>query len=116
MILLVEDHALLRGILARALEALGYEVRAAASADDALVLLENGLMPELVFTDIRMPGSRSGVDLARWVQANSPETRVLLQTGFAHENTADFPVLHKPYTPDELAAAIVKVLSSKAMS
>jgi CheY-like chemotaxis protein len=110
MILLVEDHVLLRGILSKALSALGYEVHTAASADEALTLLEDGLMPQLVLTDIRTPGRHNGLDVARWLKSNRPAIPVLLQTGFAQEPTAEFPILHKPYSPEELSEAIHRLL------
>jgi CheY-like chemotaxis protein len=110
MILLVEDHALLRGILAKSLSALGYEVQLASTADEALQLLQNGLLPNLVLTDIRTPGRHNGLDVAQWLKANCPTIPVLLQTGFADESTGDFPILHKPYSPEELAVAIQKLL------
>lgn len=111
MILLVEDHASLRRILLKALLGLGYDVRIASTADEALQLLEEGLLPQLVLTDIRTPGQHNGMDVARWVRSNRPTIPVLLQTGFAQENTADFPILHKPYLAEELSEAIRKLLS-----
>jgi CheY-like chemotaxis protein len=111
MILLVEDHAVLRGILSKTLSSLGYEVSLASTADEALRLLEDGLAPQIVLTDIRTPGQHNGVDLARWLRINHPAIPVLLQTGFAHEHTEDFPILHKPYSQEELSDAIQRLLN-----
>ena len=110
LVLLVEDHALLRGILTKTLSALDFNVQVAATADEALSLLQGGLIPQLVLSDIRTPGQHDGMDVARWLKTNRPATSVLLQTGFAHEPTADFPILHKPYSDEELSAAIHALL------
>ena len=50
LILLVEDHVLLRSMLVKMLMTLGYRVRAVASADEALALMSEGLTPRIVFT------------------------------------------------------------------
>ncbi|HHH28594.1 MAG TPA: response regulator, partial [Polyangiaceae bacterium] len=61
--LLVDDDEVFRQRLARAMEQRGFEVRTAASADDA-VRLAREESPELAVVDLRMPG-RSGLELVR---------------------------------------------------
>jgi CheY-like chemotaxis protein len=114
LILLIEDYASMRRALTRSLTALGYEVRAAVTADEALVLLEEGLLPQLVLTDIRMPGEHSGIDVAWWVKTNRPTIPVLLQTAFAQDDCAHLPILRKPYSIEALSAAIAGLLVSKS--
>jgi DNA-binding NtrC family response regulator len=116
MILLIEDHASMGRALTRSLTALGYEVQLALTADDALRLLEGGLLPQLVLTDIRTPGEHNGLDLAQWVRTNRPTIPVLLQTAFAQEDTADFPILYKPYSIEVLASAIDELLKARERS
>ena len=113
MILLIEDHASLRRVLIRSLTALGYEVRAVSTADESLILLKGGLLPHLVLTDIRTPGEHNGLDVAWWVKTNRPTIPVLLQTAFAQEDTADFPILRKPYSVEALSAAIDGILKAR---
>jgi CheY-like chemotaxis protein len=113
MILLIEDNASLRRALTRSLTALGYIVRVAVTADEALILLKEGLVPHLVLSDIRMPGEHNGLDVAWWVRTHRPAIPVLLQTGFSQDHTADFPILHKPYSIEALSAAIVELLTSQ---
>jgi DNA-binding NtrC family response regulator len=113
MILLIEDHVSLSRVLIRSLTALGYEVRAASTADAALILLKEGLQPHLVLTDIRTPGKHTGLDIAWWVKSNRPKISVLLQTAFAEEDTADFPILRKPYSIEELSVAVDGLLKAK---
>jgi len=112
MILLIEDHVSLGRALVRSLSALGYEIRLALTADEALILLKEGLLPHLVLTDIRTVGEHNGLDLAWWVKANRPTIPVLLQTAFAQEDTADFPILHKPYSIEALSAAVDGLLKA----
>ena len=116
MILLVEDHALLRGMLKRALEGLGHEIVTASSGDEALQLLRDGLTPQLVFTDIVMPGQNDGLNVARWIRSNRPEIAVLLQTGFTEKSTDGFPVLLKPFSHADLTDAIRPLLGAGCSS
>jgi CheY-like chemotaxis protein len=111
LILFVEDHALLRAMLVDMLMRLGYAVRAVATADEALVLMSEGLRPAVVFTDIRTPGRHSGVDLARWVRKEYPTIPVLLQTCYARLYTDEFPILNKPYSDLQLGEAIERLLA-----
>jgi DNA-binding NtrC family response regulator len=105
-ILLVEDHARLRDILTAALESNDFQVISAASADEAISLLEQGLRPDVVFSDIVMAGTINGIELACWVRKNQPACQILLQSGFTQVDTAGFAVLRKPYSSEELLAAL----------
>jgi DNA-binding NtrC family response regulator len=116
MILLIEDHPSMGRALMRSLTALGYEVRLVLTADDALRLLKEGFLPHLVLTDIRTPGEHNGLDIAWWVRTNRPTIPVLLQTAFAQEDTADFPILRKPYSIDALSSAIDELLKARERS
>lgn len=111
LILLVEDHALLRDMLVKMLMTLGYTVRAVASADEAFAVMSEGFRPDVVFTDIRTPGRHSGVDLARWIRREYPAIPVLLQTCYERLYTEEFPILNKPYTELQLGEAIDDVLT-----
>ncbi len=63
-VLFVEDEQFVRMIGVDALEEAGYIVLEAGSADEALVMLEEGDDVHVLFTDIRMPGSMDGLRLA----------------------------------------------------
>lgn len=112
-ILLVEDHPQLRRILDRALTSLGYVVVAVENGDAALKMLETNPDPHLVFTDVRMPGQTSGLALADWVRTHRPGVPVLLQTGYADLDTGSHAVLRKPFTDEELFAAIAVALGRR---
>lgn len=105
-ILLVEDNERLRKILARSLEVLGCSVAQAPDAKTAMVLLTDGVDCELLLTDLRMPGDIDGVELAHRVTRLRPGIRVLLQTGYYENFAADYAVLQKPFTLDQLMEAL----------
>jgi two-component system response regulator DesR len=82
-IVLAEDQTLLLGALASLLD-LEEDIEIAgraADGDEARALVENE-RPDLVLTDIEMPGS-TGLDLAEWVRSHAPETAVAILTTFA---------------------------------
>lgn len=84
--LLVDDDAVFRERLARALRERGYEVRAAASYREALRLAQEE-SPEYALLDLRMPDG-SGLDLLRALLALDPATRVVVLTGYGSIATA----------------------------
>ncbi len=109
-LLLVDDDAVYRERLAKALTARGYEVRTAADAETAVALAQAD-SPELAVLDLRMPGD-SGLELLRYLKAIDPTTRVLMLTGYGSIATALEAVrlgavhyLTKPADVDEILAA-----------
>src|SRR5580692_11186518 len=105
-ILLVDDHTLLRDLMAQILGSQGFRVTAAESGEAAMQLLESGLAPQVLLSDIRMPGRFNGVELARWARARFPKLLILLQTAFTDIDTGDFRVLYKPFDPQMFLTAI----------
>ena len=80
-ILLAEDDPSMRGFLARALTKAGHLVVAVSDGDEAVTRLAEGAY-DLLLADIVMPGI-DGIDLAKRVNAETPEVKVMLITGFA---------------------------------
>jgi len=80
-VLVVDDEPAIRGFLYDYLFEAGFNPLAVESADQAVKLLKNGHAIDLVFSDVRMPGTMDGFDLARWVMANRPGLPVLLASG-----------------------------------
>lgn len=116
-ILLVEDEAGVAEVAEMMLTDLGYAVRTAASGVEALRILQKGLRPDLVMSDIVMPGM-SGVELADEVQRRYPDVEVLLTSGYPDHVLAlhgggklKFPLLSKPYQQRSLAEALASVLN-----
>ncbi|MEE4452941.1 response regulator [Novosphingobium resinovorum] len=113
-VLLVEDEAIIRLIGSDALEDAGYEVLDAASADEALRILETIDDVAIVFTDIRMPGSMDGLELARLVHERWPDIRLLITSGDTWPPRALIPdegrFIAKPYELGQLRCEVSRLL------
>jgi PAS domain S-box-containing protein len=108
-ILCVEDNPEVAEVTAALLEELGHGARVATSAPAAMQLLEAGPKPDLVLSDIVMPGEFNGLGLARRIREKWPTLPVLLVTGYSREAEAigeEFPILAKPYQLDDLGGAL----------
>jgi signal transduction histidine kinase len=111
-ILFVDDDPLISGSTVALLEDLGHDVTEVHSAREALRLLEEGLRADLLITDHAMPGM-TGMELADEVRRRRPQLPILLATGFAElegVTVVDLPRLAKPYTQDQLAIEIGRLL------
>jgi CheY-like chemotaxis protein len=101
-ILVVEDEALIRTIGADMLEDEGFEVLEAASADEAIQILEAANDVRLVFSDVDMPGSMDGLALLELVHSRWPDIRLILTSGACRLSDADLPddgrFVPKPYS------------------
>ncbi len=120
-LLVVEDEEVVRQLMVRALEALGYRVCSAASADEALAGLDReGTPPALLITDVVMPG-RSGLELTERVRARMPDLPVVWISGHADEAVArrlgtlpGVTFLEKPFSADALARLVRERLDARA--
>lgn len=105
-ILMVEDEALVRMHGADMLEDAGFAVIEAANADEAMAILVQQVGVHLLFSDIDMPGSMDGLDLARRVHERWPDIRLLLTSGHHRLNDSHVPAegqfLRKPWVQHEL--------------
>jgi two-component system, response regulator PdtaR len=110
VVLVVENNALIRLSVADHLRDVGYSVLEASNGDEALAVLASPLPVEVVFTDVQMPGSIDGNELAHWTRENHPETRVILTSAqpkaFSREPLDDVPFIPKPYQPEEVAERV----------
>ncbi len=116
-VLVVEDNEMVRKVTVKRLIVLGYNVVQASNGPEAVQLLENDARVDLVLTDLVMDGGMSGYDVARWVQTNLPQSKILLTSGFSEQmaeandiNVAFLHVLQKPYSLAELQQAVSGVL------
>ena len=107
-VLLVEDEALLRMTVADELRLAGFTVVECRSADEAFDLVKSGAHFDLLLTDVQMPGSRDGLDLAREVVSLDPGLPVIVTSGHLQPSQAERfdAFLPKPF-PTEIAAALV---------
>jgi signal transduction histidine kinase len=116
-VLLVEDDPEVRHVVARFLDALGAHTEEAASAEEALRVLDDSLEPfDVLLSDIALGTGMRGTDLAMHAQARDPSIAVLLMSGFSAEllevdrsAPPSWELLRKPYTRQELAAALARV-------
>lgn len=105
-VLLVEDHAALRRIVGLSLEDLGARVTAVGDAAAALAAVAAGGAPDLLLSDIRLPGKMDGVALADALRAQYPRLLVILQTGYTSADTGQYLVLTKPFDMPDLLAVV----------
>ncbi len=110
-VLVVDDDAVSREVLSLLLDRQGYSVEAADSGDAALQLLQRGQdsLPEVVLTDLQMPGL-AGTELARHIRAVCDTHTVLLamsgsEPGLDIRQAFD-GFLPKPFGMEAFAAAI----------
>lgn len=117
-VLLVEDFAETRAIFRAVLEATGLEVAEAATGTAGLALAR-ALLPDLILTDLSLPGM-DGREAARRLRAD-PATRtipIIAVTGTAGtDETARLErlfdvVLRKPVEPDALVEAVARSLGT----
>ncbi len=108
-ILIVDDEQLIADTLVRILNINGFTASAAYSGDSALDAL-HGFCPDIVLTDVRMPG-RNGIETGILIRKECPETRVVLFSGQAgvsdlmqqaHRDGYGFELWPKPLHPKEL--------------
>jgi two-component system NtrC family sensor kinase len=116
-VLLVEDNDEVAEVCQSYFQQLGYTTRRAASAQEALGILEDGADVDLVFSDILMPGLMNGLDLAHAVRDRFPRLPVLLTTGYSNSIQdalqQDFVVLQKPFDLAELEQTLRTVIPAK---
>src|ERR1700722_17970459 len=95
--LVVDDELAVAEVIAGMLEDLGCEVEVRDGARPALDFLAEGPRPDLIISDIRMPGGQNGIDLAKHVRRAYPKLPVVLVTGYSDRPTDELqiPVLMK---------------------
>ncbi|MEZ2354325.1 response regulator [Caballeronia sp. RCC_10] len=84
-LLLVEDDPMVADAQAAMFSAFEYEVTHAANADDAYRLLRAPHNFEAVISDVQMPGSMDGLDLAEHLQREQPNLPLIMLTGFVDQ-------------------------------
>ncbi|KTC64296.1 histidine kinase, partial [Pseudomonas fluorescens ABAC62] len=84
-ILVVEDNEGVRLTVVDVLEQSGYTVITAEDGDQAMSKLQAGLQPELIFTDVVMPGRLKSTDLAAWAREQNPAVPVLFTSGHTRD-------------------------------
>lgn len=112
LVLLVEDDPDVRQVIRNQLLDLGHPVLEADNAAHALELIRNITDIAIVVTDVIMPGSRNGREMAREAKSLCPNLHIIIMSGFEdllkdnHNNDEEFARLNKPFTKRELAVAL----------
>ena len=106
VVLIVEDDFLIRINAAEMIADAGFDVVEAASADEAIVILETRLDITIVFTDIQMPGSMDGLKLAAAIRGRWPPIKIVATSGLVDVRQEDLPeggrFVPKPYSPEQI--------------
>ncbi|KLK93613.1 hypothetical protein AA309_08120 [Microvirga vignae] len=110
VVLVVEDETLVRMFLTDFLDEAGFKVFEAVSADEAMALLQARPDIQAVITDIEMPGSMNGLELAKLIQERWPGVGVVLSSGRERPGPDDLSdrvaFVSKPYLP----ATVIQVI------
>lgn len=116
VILVVEDHPLIRLNALDLVRDAGFEAIGASNADEAISILEARSDVRLVFTDVEMPGTMDGLKLAHYIRNRWPPVHLIVVSGKAiHEetglpvNTKFFP---KPYNDNVIVEELTRLLAS----
>ncbi|ALK99639.2 MULTISPECIES: response regulator [unclassified Massilia] len=121
-ILVVEDDPAVQGTVVEMLGSLGYRVLKADNALEALGIVKSGILIDLLFTDVVMPGPLRSPELARQAKALLPGLAVLFTSGYTqnaivHGGRLDpgVELLSKPYGRDQLARKVRHLLANRAI-
>ena len=112
-VLVVEDQVLTRMMVAAELRRRGLKVLEAQNAHEAIAVLQSQVPVDLVFTDVRLPGSMDGLALSRLLRETLPELKIVVTSGDLPVDTdvdpadAFFP---KPYDLRGIAGHIEELL------
>jgi signal transduction histidine kinase/CheY-like chemotaxis protein len=119
-ILVVEDDEGVRAAVVDMLSEMGYRVSRATNAENALELLKSEA-PDLIFTDVVMPGALSTREFTRRAQEMHPGVKILYTSGYTQNAIVhngklddDALLLSKPYRKDELARKLRAVFAGTA--
>ena len=114
---IIDDDRSIRWVLEKALGRENIPVTSFGSADEALEAMDNGTAPEVLISDIRMPGS-SGLDLLRNVKTRFPDVPVIIMTAYSDLDSAvaafqggAFEYLPKPFDVDQAVELVRRAIA-----
>ncbi len=114
VVLVVEDEALIRMLLADVFEDAGFVVVEAGGADEAISIFGARGDIEVVVTDLRMPGTMDGLGLAGWMGEHAPSVPIIITSGLAtppdaEANPCIVRIVTKPYKPTDVVDLVVEL-------
>ena len=117
IVLLIEDDPNVRKLTSRSLENLGYGVLEAEHAASVRVLLDELPHFDVVLSDVVLPGSTSGPELAQEIKAYNPSVKFVFMSGYPADSAQsfaecgpEFTLLSKPFPRSKLAKTLRDVL------
>jgi CheY-like chemotaxis protein len=115
-ILVVEDEVLIRAFIAEELRLAGFSVIEAGRGEEALTYINAGEQVDLVFSDIRIPGSLNGLQLAEILRDRYPDIPVILTSGNAPTRHVEIvqAFVPKPYDVTQTIALMLAILGQKS--
>ncbi len=118
-ILVVEDDSMLRRLVTKQLEDLGYRVIPSSDGESALAILHERSDIDLLFCDIILPGGMNGRQVGKIAQEIRPGIKVLYTSGYSesvlfHQGSLDpgVELVSKPYRRSDLAIKIRRFFNS----
>jgi CheY-like chemotaxis protein len=119
VILVVEDEPLVRLFLTDFLDEAGFKVFEAVNGDEAMTILQARPDIQVIISDIEMPGSMSGLELARAVHERWPGIGIVMTSGQARPGPDDLSekvaFLAKPYLPDTVITLIEQMATPQVI-
>jgi CheY-like chemotaxis protein len=110
VVLVVDDEMLVLMSTSDDLRAAGFVVIEASNADEAIGLLQNNGTIRYLFTDVQMPGSMNGLELAKQVHLRWPSVKVVATSGNTQLGPNDLArgdqFIRKPYRMTEVVTAL----------
>ncbi|HUL88253.1 MAG TPA: response regulator [Pseudolabrys sp.] len=115
-VLVVEDEVLISNLVADALTASGFLVHEVTTADEALRYIDSGADVDVLFTDVKLPGSMNGAELATRARQLRPEMPIVYASG-RYKLSEISPLvprslfMAKPYDPNDVCALLTRLTS-----
>ncbi|MGV8955105.1 MAG: response regulator [Cypionkella sp.] len=113
LVLVVEDEPLVRISIIAELEDHGLQVMEASNAHEAIAVLGDNPVVNVIFTDVDMPGSIDGIELARIVRERFPPIQVVVTSGHRNVLQGDLPpeakFIPKPYVSEQIVKTILEI-------
>ena len=113
-VLIVEDETLISHLVADWLNDRGFAVHEAATGDEALDYINHGGPVDVMFTDVNLPGSLNGAELAERVRAKRPELPIVYASGrFTSDQIGPLVprsvFVPKPYNPADVCLLLERL-------
>jgi CheY-like chemotaxis protein len=117
VVLIVEDEALLRWATVSVIDGIGFDAFEAGSAIEAISIMERQSDVWAMVTDVQMPGSIVGLQLAHLISIRWPNVKIIVTSGRLWLHEDDLPAggryLQKPYNPSQLISMLEDWVSNE---